>query len=185
MVPAFVFGQQSTQQIATPPGIVTPAAPPAATPSPPGAVASAPQPRVDSGDNAWMLTSSALVLMMTIPGLFLFYGGLVRGKNVLGTIMQSFIIVALYKYSVGPLGLYSRLRTRRRWNRWKSRLVGPERSRHGTERRLCCYDSPSNFYGLSDDVCGHYSRADHRGLCGTREIWGLPVFHSAMGNIHL
>ena len=42
-----------------------------------------------------MLTSSALVLMMTIPGLFLFYGGLVRGKNVLGTIMQSFIIVAL------------------------------------------------------------------------------------------
>src|SRR5438874_9028377 len=42
-----------------------------------------------------MLTSAALVLMMTIPGLFLFYGGLVRGKNVLGTIMHSFIIVAL------------------------------------------------------------------------------------------
>src|SRR5438552_18356266 len=42
-----------------------------------------------------MLTSAALVLMMTISGLFLFYGGLVRGKNVLGTIMHSFIIVAL------------------------------------------------------------------------------------------
>lgn len=42
-----------------------------------------------------MLTSSALVLMMTIPGLFLFYGGLVRAKNALGTIMQSFIIVGL------------------------------------------------------------------------------------------
>ncbi|HWP56547.1 MAG TPA: ammonium transporter [Candidatus Acidoferrales bacterium] len=42
-----------------------------------------------------MLTSAALVLMMTIPGLFLFYGGLVRGKNILGTIMHSFIIVAL------------------------------------------------------------------------------------------
>ena len=95
MVPAFVFGQESNQQIATPPGIGTPAAPPAATPSPPGAAASAPQPKVDRGDNAWMLTSAALVLMMTIPGLFLFYGGLVRGKNVLGTIMQSFIIVAL------------------------------------------------------------------------------------------
>jgi len=51
--------------------------------------------KVDPGDTAWMLTSSALVLMMTIPGLFLFYGGLVRGKNVLGTIMQSFIIVGL------------------------------------------------------------------------------------------
>ncbi len=52
-------------------------------------------PTVDTGDTAWILTSSALVLMMTIPGLFLFYGGLVRGKNVLGTIMQSFIIVGL------------------------------------------------------------------------------------------
>ena len=50
---------------------------------------------IDTGDTAWMLTSSALVLMMTIPGLFLFYGGLVRSKNTLGTIMQSFIITAL------------------------------------------------------------------------------------------
>jgi Amt family ammonium transporter len=55
----------------------------------------APPPTVDTGDTAWILTSSALVLMMTIPGLFLFYGGLVRGKNVLGTIMHSFIIVGL------------------------------------------------------------------------------------------
>src|SRR3972149_1777255 len=52
-------------------------------------------PTVDTGDTAWMLTSSALVLMMTIPGLFLFYGGLLRAKNTLGTIMQSFIIVGL------------------------------------------------------------------------------------------
>jgi len=51
--------------------------------------------QINSGDTAWILTCSALVLMMTIPGLFLFYGGLVRSKNVLGTIMQSFIIVAL------------------------------------------------------------------------------------------
>jgi len=48
-----------------------------------------------SADNAWMLTSSALVLMMTGPGLALFYGGLVRKKNVLGTMMQSFILMAL------------------------------------------------------------------------------------------
>jgi Amt family ammonium transporter len=46
---------------------------------------------INSGDTAWILTCSALVLMMTIPGLFLFYGGLVRTKNVLGTIMQSFV----------------------------------------------------------------------------------------------
>src|SRR2546430_4909537 len=48
-----------------------------------------------SGDNAWMLVSTALVLMMTGPGLALFYGGLVRKKNVLGTMMQSFILMAV------------------------------------------------------------------------------------------
>jgi Amt family ammonium transporter len=48
-------------------------------------------PVVDSGDTAWVLTSSALVLMMTLPGLALFYGGLVRSKNVLNVLMQCFI----------------------------------------------------------------------------------------------
>jgi Amt family ammonium transporter len=48
-----------------------------------------------AGDNAWMLTSSALVLLMTGPGLALFYGGLVRKKNVLGTMMQSFAMMGL------------------------------------------------------------------------------------------
>src|SRR3954451_6979950 len=48
-----------------------------------------------SADNAWMLTSSALVLMMTGPGLALFYSGLVRKKNVLGTMMQSFAMMAI------------------------------------------------------------------------------------------
>jgi Amt family ammonium transporter len=47
-------------------------------------------PKIDSGDTAWMLTSSALVLLMTIPGLALFYGGMVRKKNVLATLAQSF-----------------------------------------------------------------------------------------------
>jgi ammonium transporter, Amt family len=51
--------------------------------------------KIDKGDTAWMLTSSALVLLMTAPGLALFYGGMVRQKNALGTIMQSFIIMAL------------------------------------------------------------------------------------------
>jgi Amt family ammonium transporter len=48
-----------------------------------------------SADNSWMLTSAALVLMMTGPGLALFYGGLVRKKNVLGTMMQSFAMMAI------------------------------------------------------------------------------------------
>jgi len=88
---------------------------PAVTPSAPAAAAAPNTPpvaaKIDKGDNAWMLTSSALVLMMTIPGLFLFYGGLVRSKNILGTIMHSFILVGvvtvqwvLWGYSVafGP-----------------------------------------------------------------------------------
>ncbi|AXE30483.1 ammonia channel protein [Chromobacterium phragmitis] len=50
---------------------------------------------INSGDTAWMLTSTALVLFMTIPGLALFYGGMVRKKNVLATLMQSFAITAL------------------------------------------------------------------------------------------
>ncbi|HVY51985.1 MAG TPA: ammonium transporter [Devosia sp.] len=56
---------------------------------------SAPAPALDTGNTAWMLTSTALVLMMTIPGLALFYGGMVRKKNVLATVMQSFAITCL------------------------------------------------------------------------------------------
>src|ERR1700685_2494982 len=56
---------------------------------------SAAAPAVSAGDNAWMLTSAALVLMMTGPGLALFYGGLVRRKNVLGTMMHSFVLMAV------------------------------------------------------------------------------------------
>ncbi len=52
-------------------------------------------PTISNGDNAWMLTSAALVLMMTGPGLALFYGGLVRRKNVLGTMMQSFAMMCI------------------------------------------------------------------------------------------
>ena len=86
LVPVLSHAQESPQAPAPAPAVTAPAAPTAAP---------APQPKIDKGDTAWMLTSSALVLMMTIPGLFLFYGGLVRRKNVLGTIMHSFIIVAV------------------------------------------------------------------------------------------
>jgi Amt family ammonium transporter len=55
----------------------------------------APLVTINNGDNAWLLASSALVLMMTAPGLILFYGGLVRTKNVLSTMMHSLILMAL------------------------------------------------------------------------------------------
>ena len=66
---------------------------------------------INSGDTAWILMSTALVMLMTIPGLALFYGGLVRRKNVLATMMQSFFVLCLislqwvlfgYSFSFGP-----------------------------------------------------------------------------------
>ena len=59
------------------------------------APAMADTPTLDSGDTAWMIVATALVLFMTIPGLALFYGGLVRSKNVLSVLMQCFAVTAL------------------------------------------------------------------------------------------
>jgi Amt family ammonium transporter len=53
------------------------------------ALAQTPAPKIDSGDTAWMIVATALVLMMTLPGLALFYCGMVRKKNVLATMAQS------------------------------------------------------------------------------------------------
>ena len=64
------------------------------TVAPDAVVAPAP-PKIDTGDTAWVLVSTALVLLMTAPGVALFYGGMTRSKNALGTIMQSFMILCL------------------------------------------------------------------------------------------
>src|SRR5437879_11165143 len=79
----------------------TPAAPPAPSTTEPSVILNS---QINSGDTAWMLASMALVLMMTVPGLALFYGGMVRKKNVLATLMQSFAItclVTLLWYAIG------------------------------------------------------------------------------------
>ena len=79
-------------------------------------------PKFDSGDTAWMLTSSALVLMMTIPGLALFYGGMVRKKNVLATLAQSFgatcIITVLWMVIGYSLSFTSNA------NSWTNQFIG-------------------------------------------------------------
>jgi Amt family ammonium transporter len=71
------------------------AAAPAAAEAAPAAAPAPEKPKLDTGDTAWMLTSTALVLLMTIPGLALFYGGMVRKKNVIATVAQSFAITCL------------------------------------------------------------------------------------------
>src|SRR5205823_2140557 len=92
----FVFAQDASTATET---VVAPATPPPDSRLTP--------PNFDRANNAWMLTSSALVLMMTAPGLALFYCGLVRKKNVLGVMMQCFflmgilsIVWALWGYSL-------------------------------------------------------------------------------------
>jgi len=73
----------------------------------PAAAAAAPAapPKIDTGDTAWMLTSTALVLLMTVPGLALFYAGMVRKKNVLATMAQSLAAVALISILWVALGI--------------------------------------------------------------------------------
>jgi Amt family ammonium transporter len=68
------------------------------------AAAEAAKPTIDSGDTAWMLTSTALVLMMTVPGLALFYGGMVRKKNVLSIVMQCFTTTCIVTVAWMVLG---------------------------------------------------------------------------------
>ena len=65
-----------------------------------------------NADNAWMLVSAALVLLMTGPGLALFYGGLVRRKNILGTMMQSFAMMGLVTILWAVVGYSPGLRPR-------------------------------------------------------------------------
>jgi ammonium transporter, Amt family len=89
-----ISSSQAQAPAATPPAAAAPAAPP------PACDATAKPPvlekcTVNSGDTAWMLTSVALVLMMTVPGLGLFYGGMVRKKNVGDTVMTSFAVTCL------------------------------------------------------------------------------------------
>ncbi|OGB27606.1 MAG: ammonia channel protein [Burkholderiales bacterium RIFCSPLOWO2_02_FULL_57_36] len=79
---------------ATPPATASEPTPPAATEAKPDPAPAA-APALDSGDTAWMLTSTMLVILMTIPGLALFYGGLGRAKNMLSVLMQVFVVFSL------------------------------------------------------------------------------------------
>ncbi len=98
MAPAgLAFAEEKPKAEISTPGVTEPMK--AALPAP----AAPASPKIDTGDTAWMLMSAALVLLMT-PGLALFYGGMVRAKNVLGTIMHSFIIMGLISVQWGLFG---------------------------------------------------------------------------------
>ncbi|ANH69471.1 ammonium transporter [Mitsuaria sp. 7] len=106
--PAAVASETTAQAPApTAPAATTPAAPAASAPADAASAAAAAPPVINKGDTTWMMVSTLLVIMMTVPGLALFYGGLVRSKNMLSVLMQvmvtfSLIVVlwALYGYSL-------------------------------------------------------------------------------------
>ncbi len=87
-----ILAQEKPKAETASPGAGDPAK--AVPPAPAAPATPTAPPKIDTGDTAWMLASAALVLLMT-PGLGLFYGGMVRTKNVLGTIMHRFIIIGL------------------------------------------------------------------------------------------
>lgn len=144
----------------------------------------------DSGDTAWVLASCSLVLMMTVPGLALFYGGLARTKNVLAIIMQCFIITCLitvlwlafgYSLSFAPVGSLTYENTQVFGNAsrfWLSGLGNHHviysllmmiifmlfyRLEHGA--RTCSNYSRIGLLCLSIDLCHHHPRIDHWLLC--------------------
>ena len=132
-----------------------------------------------SGDNAWMLISSALVLMMTGPGLALFYGGLVRKKNVLATMMQSFALMAIvtvlwaiFGYSLcfasgnSFIGGFEHLFLRG---------VGA-----APDADYAATIPAADLHGLPADVRHHHPGADHRRLCRAHEVQRHGAVHGAV-----
>ena len=93
--PAWAQDKAADPAVTAPVATAPAAAPAAAAPAAPVEAAPAAAPVPDKGDNAWIMTSAALVILMSIPGLALFYGGLVRTKNMLSVLMQVFVVFSL------------------------------------------------------------------------------------------
>ena len=155
----------------------------------PAAAAAAPIP--NKGDTAWMLVSSALVLMMSIPGLALFYGGLVRTKNMLSVLTQVFAIVSLvgivwclYGYSIALSD------TSGPWVNYigGSRQGVPEGSDAGFDRADLLErrrHSGIRLHGVPDDLRDDHAGADRRRVRRAHEVFRRRLVHAALGHVHL
>jgi hypothetical protein len=136
---------------------------------------------INSGDNAWLLASSALVLMMTAPGLILFYGGLVRTKNVLSTMMHSLILMALisgvwmvfgYSMAFGSGNAF-----------FGNPLTHLFLKGVGAAPDGLCGDNPgADVHAVPDDVRHHHARAHQRRGGGTHQVQRLRHVHAAVGD---
>ena len=142
------------------------------------------EPTVNKGDNAWMLTSTVLVLLMTIPGLALFYGGLVRSKNMLSVLMQVFYTVcivsvlwALYGYSLAFtggsdfIGGFS-----------KAFLMGVTPNSKAATFSVDANISELVYVVLPDDLRGDHPGPHRRRVRRTHEVRGGGAVHPALGD---
>ena len=122
---------------------------------------------LSSGDTAWMLTSTVIVLMMTIPGVALFYGGMVRKKNVLSTIMHSFAATLIdYRYLVDRW-LQLDLHRRDELCRWSQQTIPRRPDCAGHER----VDSGIRIHDIPNDIRDHHSCPYLGRDRGTHEIF--------------
>ena len=113
---------------------------------------------ISPADTAWMIVATALVLMMTIPGLALFYSGMVRKKNVLATMAQSLAAVAIISILWVALRLFAGVRRRRSLARHARSLVS-RRHDHGRRQSGGEDDSGSPVHALPDDLCDYHGGA--------------------------
>ena len=139
---------------------------------------------INSGDIAWMLTSTLLVLFMILPGLALFYGGLVRAKNMLSVLMQCTMITALVMVDLRALRLLVVLRRLGRAPFWgglgKVFLAGvtPGLREAGTIPEL-------RLHRLPDDLRLHHPGADRRRLRRADEVLGGGAVRDPLGDVRL
>ncbi len=155
-----------------------------AAPAAAGRCAAAPALVVNKGDNAWMLTSTVLVLLMTIPGLALFYGGLVRPKNMLSVLTHVFytvcivtLIWVIYGYSLAFTGgspIIGGLD--------KLFLKGVTADSQAATFSVGVTDPRVRLHLLPDDVRGDHAGADRRRLCRAHEVLGGGAVHPAVGD---
>ena len=144
----------------------------------------------NSGDTAWMLTSVAIVLMMTIPGLALFYGGMVRKKNVGDTVMTSFAITCLDQHSVARFHLQHRLPVGDAIHRRaRPRLPARHRQRHlqgYRQSQSAGADHPRDrLLDVPADLRDHHRGADRRLVRRAHEVFRHAVVHRAVGDLRL
>ena len=155
--------------MAVAPAISIPAAQAPATQAQIAALQQAVQNAQSAGDNAWMLVSAALVLLMTGPGLALFYGGLVRRKNILGTMMQSFAMMGLVTVLWAIVG-YSLAFGHGNVLHRRLRAPLPARRRAHSQSRLRRHHSRADLHDLPAHVRHHHPGAHHRRLCRAHEV---------------